>query len=455
MSSPAASRSRRRSSSRWRMGGTGWASCCSCTTWQRPRTTSGCGPRARSTSATRGDDDDALTGASCMRRTTNGTHAPSAGWLCMLACCARCQTWAAPDSASPRVLHAVLLDHGFILALSYGALVLAVEIISSTATLGYAVLLTRQSRLKPSLGLPLAEPGAPLPADPRLLRFNLRVLIPCYKEPVGILRETVLGALHAGLPANTRRTIYLCDDLPGVRVGGRWHGGHSCCPDLQQLQPGGKPSSGIRSPSVPPPHLTHPHQNPDPEKEALMTELDHEFGGCVYVTRKLRKHEREAQAAAAAAATAAAQHEEQAAAAKGGCLPWWADQQSKAKAAGGAEVNGKSNNLNNCLRNVIYKDFDAAYAASKRSTGSSATAGTVALRDTHVLASMRRRSPPLDACMHTRQLRAHAQSAHPSTTPPPCAGGIPSNEVMVVLDADMVAEQDFFVRCDVWSCVWV
>lgn len=64
----------------------------------------------------------------------------------------------------------------------YGNLVLAVEVISSTATIGYAILLIKQSTPKPSLGLPLADPNEEL--DPDHLLFNLRVLIPCYKENV-------------------------------------------------------------------------------------------------------------------------------------------------------------------------------------------------------------------------------------------------------------------------------
>lgn len=64
----------------------------------------------------------------------------------------------------------------------YGNLVLAVEVISSTATIGYAILLIRQSSPRPSLGLPLAAPDEQL--DPDNLMFNLRVLIPCYKEKV-------------------------------------------------------------------------------------------------------------------------------------------------------------------------------------------------------------------------------------------------------------------------------
>lgn len=32
---------------------------------------------------------------------------------------------------------------------------------------------------------------------------------------VDILRDTVMGALNSALPIGTKRTIYLCDDLPG------------------------------------------------------------------------------------------------------------------------------------------------------------------------------------------------------------------------------------------------
>lgn len=71
----------------------------------------------------------------------------------------------------------------FVAPSRYGNLVLAVEVISSTATFGYAILLIKQSSPKPSLGLPMADPDAELPPDDALM-FNLRVLIPCYKEKV-------------------------------------------------------------------------------------------------------------------------------------------------------------------------------------------------------------------------------------------------------------------------------
>ena len=48
----------------------------------------------------------------------------------------------------------------------------------------------------------------------RIMRepYHVRVLVPCYKEPLDILQRTVTAALHAHLPQGCRRTVYLCDD---------------------------------------------------------------------------------------------------------------------------------------------------------------------------------------------------------------------------------------------------
>jgi cellulose synthase/poly-beta-1,6-N-acetylglucosamine synthase-like glycosyltransferase len=94
---------------------------------------------------------------------------------------------------------------------SYGGLVLAIEVISSTATLGYAVLLIKHSRSRRTKGLPIGKKGAP-PPDPEHLQFHVRVLIPCYKESTELVKETVLGALKAPLPKDTLCMVYLCDD---------------------------------------------------------------------------------------------------------------------------------------------------------------------------------------------------------------------------------------------------
>ena len=44
------------------------------------------------------------------------------------------------------------------------------------------------------------------------LPYHVRVLVPCYKEDLAIVRRTVMAAYDALLPAGCARTIYLCDD---------------------------------------------------------------------------------------------------------------------------------------------------------------------------------------------------------------------------------------------------
>jgi hypothetical protein len=70
-------------------------------------------------------------------------------------------------------------------------------------------------------------------------------------------------------------------ELPSLRcvqlhMTGLWTRHVSCCPDV------------------------------DPEKEEMVRQLNLEYGGCVYVTRKMRNHEKEAAEAAAAAEAATA-----------------------------------------------------------------------------------------------------------------------------------------------------
>jgi hypothetical protein len=149
------------------------------------------------------------------------------------------------------------LDMGFTW---YGWVVLLVEIVTSTATMGYAVLLIRYTRSKKTKGLPLAKAGHE--PDEDALKFHVRVLVPCYKETVDLVEITVKAALAAPLPADTRRTVYLCDD------------------------------------------------GNDPNKAAMISRLGKD---CVYVTGRKRDPT--------------------------------------------GEINGKSNNLNNCLR-LIYSEYE-------------------------------------------------------------------------------------------------
>lgn len=42
--------------------------------------------------------------------------------------------------------------------------------------------------------------------------YHVRVLVPCYKEDLAILKRTICCALAAYLPPGCARTVYLCDD---------------------------------------------------------------------------------------------------------------------------------------------------------------------------------------------------------------------------------------------------
>lgn len=53
-----------------------------------------------------------------------------------------------------------------------------------------------------------SSPGKPFTRHP----YHVRVLVPCYKEGLDILRRTVMAAYDADLPEGCERTIYLLDD---------------------------------------------------------------------------------------------------------------------------------------------------------------------------------------------------------------------------------------------------
>ena len=44
------------------------------------------------------------------------------------------------------------------------------------------------------------------------LPYHVRVMVPCYKEELEIIRRTLMAAYDATLPEGCNRTIYLCDD---------------------------------------------------------------------------------------------------------------------------------------------------------------------------------------------------------------------------------------------------
>ncbi|RMZ57138.1 hypothetical protein APUTEX25_003595 [Auxenochlorella protothecoides] len=90
--------------------------------------------------------------------------------------------------------------------IKYGILVLAVEMIGGLAQMPYAVCLTMR----------VVNCRPPAPDEKGVVRtlapYHIRVLIPCYKEPLDVVSKTVMAALFATVPANCQRTVYLLDD---------------------------------------------------------------------------------------------------------------------------------------------------------------------------------------------------------------------------------------------------
>ena len=93
----------------------------------------------------------------------------------------------------------------------YGIVVLAVEALGALAifmTAVWGIALPNNSDIvdKPTdesvsfLGKELRRP------------YHVRVLVPCYKEPLSVVRRTVLAALRANRPSGCEVTVYLCDD---------------------------------------------------------------------------------------------------------------------------------------------------------------------------------------------------------------------------------------------------
>jgi len=213
----------------------------------------------------------------------------------------------------------------------YSALIFAIELLGATAVLPYAVVNTRHLHAAGSPGLP-ADDGASVCTD---CPFHVRVLVCCYGEPLDVVAPTVAAALDALLPPSAQRSVYLCDD-------------GSCRSKRAWIEATYGTSAGA----------IHPPAAPDPHPRALPRALGVGTAGSLAAAARFPGRD--------------------------------AVFYVSGRAREPGETNGKSNNLNHCLKNVIYKNNRAA-------------AG-----------------PP-----------------HSS---------IPPSEVVVVLDADMVADPDFFLK---------
>ncbi|WIA20938.1 hypothetical protein OEZ85_005279 [Tetradesmus obliquus] len=91
----------------------------------------------------------------------------------------------------------------------YGVLVLVVEIIGLTAVVPYGMLLPFHTLSSGSKGLPVDDGRAILPPEKR---FRVHILVPCYKESLEVITNTVTAALAAEVPPGVTRVLYLCDD---------------------------------------------------------------------------------------------------------------------------------------------------------------------------------------------------------------------------------------------------
>lgn len=94
-------------------------------------------------------------------------------------------------------------------SLWYGIVVLAIEILGGIAMLPYGLCLTMRV-IQPKSAAGTAEKGAQ--PSPTAIGYHIRVVIPCYKEPLDVISKTFMAALYAALPPNCRRTVYLLDD---------------------------------------------------------------------------------------------------------------------------------------------------------------------------------------------------------------------------------------------------
>ncbi|KAK9837911.1 hypothetical protein WJX74_007544 [Apatococcus lobatus] len=86
----------------------------------------------------------------------------------------------------------------------YGIVIFAVELLGATATITYGMNLV----LRPVYEEIRQEDGRALCQYP----YHVRVLVPCYQEPLSLVKRTIEAALDAELPKGVHRTIYLLDD---------------------------------------------------------------------------------------------------------------------------------------------------------------------------------------------------------------------------------------------------
>jgi len=89
---------------------------------------------------------------------------------------------------------------------AYGIIVLLVEILGGLAMLPYGLCLC--ARVVNNKASPPDDKGI----VSTQLKYHIRVVIPCYKEPLDVIAKTFMAAMYAAIPAGCRKTVYLLDD---------------------------------------------------------------------------------------------------------------------------------------------------------------------------------------------------------------------------------------------------
>jgi cellulose synthase/poly-beta-1,6-N-acetylglucosamine synthase-like glycosyltransferase len=85
----------------------------------------------------------------------------------------------------------------------YGVVVLAVEVLGGLAMLPYGLCLCVRVREEVPPAVAAAAKGQAATTE---VGYHVRVMIPCYKEPLEVVSKTMMAALYAAMPANCRRT---------------------------------------------------------------------------------------------------------------------------------------------------------------------------------------------------------------------------------------------------------
>ncbi|KAF8062642.1 VHA-F [Scenedesmus sp. PABB004] len=91
----------------------------------------------------------------------------------------------------------------------YGVLVFVTELLGLTSVLPYGLLLPVATLPAGTRGLPVDDGRVVLPPGKR---FRVHILVPCYKESLAVITNTVTAALAAEVPPGVSRTLWLCDD---------------------------------------------------------------------------------------------------------------------------------------------------------------------------------------------------------------------------------------------------